>query len=124
MKKLLILAALVTATIGCEAKKGDQGATGPGSTTVVYNGIVTSNDQVISVPAYGPNSAISVSVGDGIHFTECPYYAPTLALNVTYAASQYVVELFNAQAVTATNYKIIVTNAVGASASGYSRLLN
>ena len=122
MKKYLLLAVCLIA-VGC-TKKGEKGDTGPGSTTVVYNGIVTSNDQVISVPAYGPNSLISVSVGDGIHFTECPYYAPTLGVNVTYAASQYVVELFNAAAVTATNYKIIVSNPVAASSAGYRRLLD
>jgi hypothetical protein len=123
MKKLLPIL-LLSLFIGCKGEKGPKGDTGNPGTITTYTGFVTSDTQLISISTYKASSDLSVFVGDGTNFTECPYYAPGLGLNVYYAAQPAAMTLYNAQTAAATHYKIVVINAAQGSSLGTSRLID
>lgn len=116
MRKLF-LAALLIFGVACKGPKGDKGDSGPGTVTT-YTGVIFSDSQLIGVGAYADSSDISVFVGDGINYIECPYWAPSLNLNVYYAAAAPLVTIYNAKTAAATHYKIVViTSAASAGLS-------
>lgn len=118
-----IAAAFIVLLAGCvKGPKGDKGDTGPSAITN-YSGLVTSDNEAISVGALVSGSQVSVYVtNNGGSFIQLPFYSSSFNLNLYFTEQPAVIDLFNAKTTGMTNYKIIVIN--GPSASGMSRLIS
>ena len=122
MKYALSLILLAT-MIGCKGPAGSKGDTGAqgltglpgpsGNTTnqiTTYTGDVTSNTQVIAIPAYTTSSIVIVYGFISPSYIQLPVYNITHSVNVMYAASTGLLTLYNAQVGGMTTYKIMVVN--------------
>jgi hypothetical protein len=113
MKKLMVIAALMTlaAGKGPAGSKGDPGSTGlpgrqgPGA-FVFLSGNVTSNDFTVTDSRISQADQISVYLGDGTNAAQLPYFLPALGYNTFYLFRQNQVEIFKAVDAGATRYTI------------------
>lgn len=109
MKRLMITMLLLT-LFSCKGPQGDKGDKGPGTVTNL-SGIVSSNSFYVYNSAITPNANIFVSIGDGLSFTELPYFLPSLGYNTYYMISPGSILIVNALSAGATAYKITVVSA-------------
>lgn len=109
-KKLLFIIPLILILPSCEGKKGEKGDTGiqgPG-TIEVLSGQVTSNDFIVTDSKILAATQVSVYMYVAGNAIQLPIFNPGGGFNVFYTVNGSHLEIFNAQAGSATGYVIVL----------------